>query len=70
MNTWATTTDKPDDLDLVWTVATTTRAQAPQEGAQRSLHKNTPKFQVVINKRPSNPEPEEPASEWEQDSQN
>jgi len=63
VNTWASTTDQPDDLDLVWTAATTTRVQAQQEVAQRSVNKNTPKFQVVINKRPNNPEPEEPASE-------
>jgi len=69
VNNWAATTDQPDDLDLVWTAATTTRAQAQQEVAQRSVNKNTSKFQVVINKRPSNPKPEEPASKWEQDPQ-
>ena len=69
VNNWATRTDQPDHLDLVWTAATTTRAQAQQEVAQRSVNKNVPKFQVVINKRPSKPEPKEPASEWEQDLQ-
>jgi len=69
VNTWASTTDQPDDLNLVWTAATTTRAQARQEVAQRSVNKNTPKFQLVIHKRPSNPELEEPASKWEQDPQ-
>jgi len=68
VNTWAEQTDQPDDLDLVWTAATTTRAQAQQEVAQRSVNKNTPKFQVRINTRPSNFEPEE-YSEWEQDPQ-
>jgi len=67
VNSWATRTYQPDDLDLVWTAATTIRAQAQQEVGQRSVNKNAPKFQVVINKRPSNPELEEPASEWAQD---
>jgi len=66
-NTWTTTTDQPDDLDQVWTGATTTRAQAQQEELQR-LAKNPPNFQIRINKRPSNFEPEE-YSEWEQDPQ-
>jgi len=69
VNTWAPITDQPDDLYLVWTGATTTIAQAQQEVAQRSGNQNAPNFQVVINKRPSNPEPEEPASEWEQNQQ-
>jgi len=67
-NNWAATTEQPDDLDLVWTAATTTRAQAQQEVAQRSVNKNTSKFQVRINTRPNNFEPEE-YSEWEQDPQ-
>jgi len=69
VNNWAAITNQPDDLDLVWTAATTSRAQGQQQVAQKSVNKNTPKIQVAINKRPSNPEPEEPASEWEQDPQ-
>jgi len=69
VNNWATTTDQPNDLNLVWTAATTTRAQAQQEVAQRSVNKNARNFQIVINKRPSNPEPEEPACEWDEDPQ-
>ena len=69
VNNWAVIADQPDNLDLVWTAATTTRAQAQQEVAQRTVNKNAPKFQVVINKKHSNPEPEELASEWEQDPQ-
>jgi len=67
VNTWAPITDQPDDLDLVWTAATTTKAQAQQEELQR-LAGNPPNFQIRINKRPSNLEPEE-YSEWEQDPQ-
>jgi len=55
---------QPDDLDLVWTYTTTTRAQAQQE----RLVKDQPEFQVRINKRPSNFEQEE-YSEWEEDPQ-
>jgi len=58
VNSWADTIDQPDDLDLVWTAATTTRAQAQQEELQRSAE-NPPNFQVRINTRPSNFEPEE-----------
>jgi len=58
MNNWAPITDQPNDLDLVWTAATTTRAQAQQEELQRSVT-NQPNFQVKINKRPSNFEPKE-----------
>jgi len=58
---------QPDDLDLVWTYATPTRAQAQQEELQRSVN-NQPNFQIKINKRSSNFEPEE-YSEWEEDPQ-